>query len=119
MNLAIKLQIIRDLLQAKELESLVDGVDKKELLDIKEFIFGKVLEFGFKTKGRKFSRDKVLNALSELKNFQANKNCRMSAATCRNLDCFDQNPECAREKIKLEIAMLSRFFRDHINHTKT
>ncbi|MBN1997464.1 hypothetical protein JW935_07935 [candidate division KSB1 bacterium] len=117
-QLSLKLQIIRDLLQGKEVEAIMDEMSKQEMLDTKEFVFEKILEFGFKTKGRKFSRDRVLNTLNDLKNYQKEKSCNFPAGSCRNIDCYDRNPDCARQKMKMEIAILSRFFHEHINLTK-
>ncbi len=100
---SIKLEILRRLFSGAPINPLVDEFDARELIEARQFIWEKTIEFGIQAKGKAFSREDISKRMKPISWYQREKGCKEPAQKCLGTDCFYTNPDCAFTMAKDQI----------------
>ncbi len=114
---SIKLEILRRLFSGTPIIPLVEEFDARELIEARQFIWEKTIEFGIQTRGQAFSRDDVTKRMRPISWYQKEKDCKEPAQKCRATDCFYTNPDCAFSMAKDQIEAMRSALTEYLNIT--
>jgi len=114
---SFKLEILRRLFTGAAILPLLEGFEAREMIEARQFIWEKTIEFGIQTRGKAFSRDDITKRMKPISWYQKEKGCKEPAQKCRATDCFYTNPECAFAMAKDQIEAMRRVLMDYLNVT--
>ena len=114
LSISRRFEILCLLLSEKNPGDLYDDMNLEEIIEAKEFILEKVMEFGIQRKGAAFSAAEISNKLSYLNRYPAEKGCRKPVSMCNGTDCYDTHRDCSMSRLKLETESLFQLAQEYL-----
>ncbi len=109
---SIKLDFLRRMFNSDSLSAIFDELQPDQIIEAQRFIWEKTIEFGIKVKGKDFSQDELMERFKPVSAYQMEMKCDYPASKCRGTECFYSDPECAINKAKNQVDVMSKIINE-------
>jgi hypothetical protein len=110
-----KFDVLCRLFAGQDMSPLYAARPLQDILQIREFLYEKVIELGIKKQGNAFSQIDLNKKMQFLTTYQIENGCEESILVCNGIDCFDSHPECSMKRLILETDALCQLAREYLH----